>query len=249
MKNIGAQLYTVRDLLKTEDQIRSTFAELKAIGYDCVQLYGSVAFAETCAKIAKETGLAVVGILSDLASCEKEEEALFRLCRAYQIRDIGISSNSQDCQNPEAYINRVNAFAKKVKRADFTFSYHNHGHEFIRLETGEIPMEIFVAGFSPNVDFMPDTYWLHDGGCDIRYFLERIGSRVKILHLKDLARIDKGHTFAEVGSGNLYFEGILKTALDCGIEEFVVEQDSCPGNPIESLRKSYNYIKKLIDEV
>ena len=104
-------------------------------------------------------------------------------------------------------------------------------------------MALFLKGFdAETVDFMPDTYWIHDGGYDVRYFLNQTKNRVNILHLKDMMRTEQGHTFTEVGNGNLYFKGIIKTAVDCGIKHFVVEQDRCEGNPIESLSQSYKYV-------
>ena len=245
MENIGAQLYTVRDYL-TNEKIESTFKTIKEIGYDSVQLFGSCELIENCAKSADEAGLLIVGILADLNTCEEYGEKIFEMCKKYNIPDIGVSSNFEECQDVTNYINRINDFSHKAVTAGFTFSYHNHGHEFIKLADGKTPMEHFIDGFNPNtVDFMPDTYWIHDGGYDIRRFLEQTKNRVKILHLKDAKRTLQGLNFAEIGNGKLYFEGIIKTARDCGIKHFVVEQDVCDGDPIESLKQSYNYLNKL----
>lgn len=137
---------------------------------------------------------------------------------------------------------------KRQMTKGLRFSYHNHGHEFIKLGSGEIPMISFLEGFeTETVNFMPDTYWLHDGGFDVRCFLDKTRNRVRMLHLKDMKRLENGHTFTEVGNGNLYFEGIIKTAIDLGIEEFIVEQDICEGNPLDSLKISYDYIKNILE--
>ncbi len=245
MKNVGLQLYTVRSLLSNPDEIRKTLKAVKEIGYDSVQLFGSVELLENCSEIAAEEGLKVIGTLMDLNSCEKSEEKLFEVCEKYGISDIGVSTCFSECQAIDSYVPRLNAFAKKAKSRGFTFSYHNHGHEFIRLDCGETAMNRFLREFDTDVDFMPDTYWLHDGGYDVRHFLEQTEGRVKILHLKDLKRTGNGHTFAEVGNGNLYFEGIIKTALQLGINSFVVEQDICEGDPLISAKQSYDYIKSL----
>lgn len=248
MVNIGAQLYTVRTLLTTDHKIESTFAEIKRIGYHSVQLFGSIELLEKHAELAKSAGLSIVGVLVDLDTCENNENKLFEICNQYNISDIGVSSHFPECLDTDAYITRINAFAARTKSAGFTFSYHNHGHEFIKLDCKETAMSRFLAGFhADTVHFMPDTYWLHDGAYDVRHFLEQTKGRVKILHLKDMKRTEQGHTFAEIGNGNLYFEGIINTALDCGITHFVVEQDICEGNPIESLRQSYKYIKPLLE--
>ncbi|MBQ8893951.1 MAG: sugar phosphate isomerase/epimerase [Clostridia bacterium] len=248
MRKIGAQLYTVRKTLATNEDIKHTLRAIKEIGYDSVQLFGAPYLLEACAHSAQETGLEIVGVLVDLNTCEAHERELFQICSKYHISDIGISSRFSECQDTDTYIARVNAFAAKAKNAGFTFSYHNHGHEFIRLDCGETAMDRFLKEFhAETVDFMPDTYWLHDGAYDVRYFLEQTKGRVKILHLKDMKRTEQGHTFAEIGIGNLYFKGIVKAAYACGIKHFVVEQDSCESNPIDSLRKSYKYIKTLLE--
>ena len=248
MKYIGAQLYTVREKLTSSDEIKTTLAAIKSIGYDSVQLFGSIDLASSHAKAAKEEGLTILGVLTDLSECESKSKEWFDLCKEYNIKDIGVSSNFSECQDIKAYIKRVNMFAKEANNKGFTFSYHNHNHEFIKLDSGEIPMFSFLEGFeTETVNFMPDTYWLHNGGYDVRHFLEQTNGRVKILHLKDMKLTEEGHTFAEIGNGNLYFEGIIKTALNCGIKHFVVEQDVCEGDPIESLRQSYKYIKRVLE--
>lgn len=248
MRNLGAQLYTVRDKLTDYPQILDTLQAIRDIGYTSVQLFGAPELLKSCAQAAFDTGLAITGVLGGMNICENYEKELFALCADYSIPDIGISSSFPVCQNPDAYIQQVNAFAKKARAAGFSFSYHNHGHEFIRLPSGYTPMERFLQGFDrETVDFMPDTYWLHDGGCDVRHFLEQTKGRVKILHLKDLMRTEQGHTYAEVGNGNLYFKGILQTALACGITDFIVEQDECAADPLDSLAVSYRNAKALLE--
>ena len=99
------------------------------------------------------------------------------------------------------------------------------------------------------VDFMPDTYWIQHGGCDVRRFIEQTKGRAKIIHLKDMIKTKDGHMYAEVGEGNLWFEGILKTAKECGTNYYVVEQDICEINPLESIKISFENTKKMMEEL
>lgn len=49
------------------------------------------------------------------------------------------------------------------------FTYHNHSHEFIRLENGKTAMEMLMEGLdSKNTTFVLDTYWVQHGGGDPR---------------------------------------------------------------------------------
>lgn len=252
MNQIGLQIYTVRNLLKTDEYAQRIFHVIKEIGYKGVQIYGprgSVEQAGSYAKFAKEAGLAVEGILVDIDSCETNEESLFALCREHHIPEIGISSRFSDFEEIDSYIERVNRFAARAKAEGLRFSYHNHGHEFIRLADGKRAMDRFLEEFDNAIDFMPDTYWIQDGGYDVRYFLEQTKGRVNVLHLKDMKRTEEGHTYAEVGCGNLYFEGIIKTALDCGIRQFFVEQDLCEGDPLDSIKISYENTLKILEGI
>lgn len=245
---IGVQLYTVREFVTTSEDTKRTFQIIKDIGYDSVQLFGPVSMSEDFAKIAKETGLESLGVLTSIGDCEANAEEWFALCGKYHIKDIGISALVAEYQDVDAYIKRVNAFAEKAAKAGFTFSYHNHSHEFIKRDSGDVPMVRFLKEFDhETVKFMPDTYWIQHGGYDVRYFLEQTRDRVSILHLKDMIRTETGHTFAEIGQGNMYFEGIIETARACGIESFVVEQDVCQQNPIDSVKQSYENLKALLE--
>ena len=195
---------------------------------------------------ATEAGLPISGILAELEDYEQNLDTYLQLCRKHQIPDLAISGFLTEPEDVAPYIRRVNAVAEKIKAHGLTFSYHNHADEFIKMPDGRTIMDHYIEGFDPAlVDFMPDTFWLHKGGCDVRHMLQRLKGRVHMLHLKDMKYTKTGQTFAEVGKGNLYFEGIIPLALEQGITRFVVEQDECDGDPMESLKQSFDYIKSL----
>ena len=244
---LGLQLYTVRQKITDASSALATLKAVKALGYECVQLAGSIETVELTAKAAKEAGVSVLGILVDMNMCETYDEKLFEIARYCGASDLGISSSIKT--DAEAYdiISRANAFAKKAKEKGFTFSYHNHSNEFIRGKSGKLLIELLKEGFDPTlVSFMPDTYWIQHGGADVRAFLETLKGRTKILHLKDMKRTPDGPTFAEIGVGNINFEGIIEVAKNIGIEYFIVEQDKCDVDPIDSARTSCEYLRKLI---
>jgi len=246
MNRIGVQTYTVRNTLNTDADCAQTMEKLKSIGCDTVQLFGSVELIERCGNYCEKSGISIIGVLGSLDSYVQDKDALFAVCRKYGIEDIGVSSGVSTYEEAVDYIPRLNQFACEVKAASFSFSYHNHSNEFIRTSCGKTVMDLFLEGFDPAcVSFMPDTYWLQHGGCDVRHFLETVKGRIKILHLKDMKRAKDGPIYAEIGSGNLYWEGILKTALEGGVREFVIEQDICDGDPLESIQKSVSYLKSL----
>lgn len=83
--------------------------------------------------------------------------------------------------------------------------------------------------------------------------LKRYSGRVPLLHVKnkpDGIPVQFNETvpagaFREVGNGVLNIAGILGAATDNGVKHFFVEPDQTPGNPVDSLRQSYDYLRKL----
>jgi sugar phosphate isomerase/epimerase len=64
------------------------------------------------------------------------------------------------------------------------------------------------------------------------------------IHLKDYAMtLERKPSYCEIGLGTLPFKRIIEEAERSGCQWFIVEQDTCPGDPFESLRGSYNYLK------
>jgi sugar phosphate isomerase/epimerase len=249
---IGIQLYTVRDLLTCEDACDKTIAALGEMGYECIQLFGGTAMLDTmkyCVRAARKYGLKVIGWLTNPDALSESFDEITEIAREAEARDIGISGGAKNEKDARELVEKANAFAKKINDAGFSFSYHNHSHEFIRTECGETVMDILLNGFdSELVDLMPDTYWLQHGGVDVRDFIETYAERIKILHLKDMKRVADGVTFSEVGEGNLNMKGIIKCALENGISTFIVEQDLCDGNPVDSARISYKNISEILGE-
>ena len=83
--------------------------------------------------------------------------------------------------------------------------------------------------------------------------LREWSERVALLHLKDMApgtphqfneSLPPGD-FKEVGSGTLDFPAILKAAPGAQVKHYFVEQDQTPGDPLASIRKSFDYLKKI----
>jgi sugar phosphate isomerase/epimerase len=48
-----------------------------------------------------------------------------------------------------------------------------------------------------------------------------------------------------VGNGVIDIPAVLTAAAKSGVKHYFVEQDQTPGDPIDSLRQSYEYLTKL----
>jgi sugar phosphate isomerase/epimerase len=98
-----------------------------------------------------------------------------------------------------------------------------------------------------------DVFWVSVAGQDPVEMLKQYKGRVPLIHLKDKAtgtavQYDEkvpAATFKEVGSGSLDFLAVLRAAEAAGVKHYFVEQDQTPGDPVDSLRKSYEFLRKV----
>jgi sugar phosphate isomerase/epimerase len=102
-----------------------------------------------------------------------------------------------------------------------------------------------------------DTFWASLAGIDPVKMIERYRGRIPLVHLKDKARgtpvqydetrVPK-HVFKEIGQGEVDFGAFLPAAARAGVKYYYVEQDYCPGNPLDSLRLSRQALARAAAE-
>ncbi len=127
----------------------------------------------------------------------------------------------------------------------FDFGYHNHSFEFQKFD-GKTGMDILFDNCEPHlVRAEVDVYWVKHGGEDPVTRIDKLGNRVILLHLKDMAA-GPDQKFAPVGTGILDFKAILDAASKLGVKYGAVEQDNCYElAPLDAIRISYQNLQKL----
>jgi sugar phosphate isomerase/epimerase len=153
----------------------------------------------------------------------------------------------------KALAEKLNKTGEKCRAAGLTFCYHNHAFEFEPMD-GSTRFQVLVDTLDKNlVSFEIDCFWVSVAGHDPVEILKKLSGRVKLLHLKDKAQGTPvlyqenvpATTYKEVGHGILDWPPILREAEKAGVQHYFVEQDQTPGDPVESLRQSFDYISKL----
>jgi sugar phosphate isomerase/epimerase len=55
------------------------------------------------------------------------------------------------------------------------------------------------------------------------------------------------NAFRELGNGVVDIPAVLRAAKQAGVKHYFVEQDQTPGDPLQSLRESFQYLEGLKD--
>jgi sugar phosphate isomerase/epimerase len=147
----------------------------------------------------------------------------------------------------------LNKAGEQCKSMGVQLCYHNHAFEFAPAGDGTLLDVLMSVTDRKLVQLEMDMMWVQVAGANPVSVLEKFSGRVPLMHLKDVAKgteprfnenIPKA-AFMEVGSGMVDVPAVLKAASTAGVKHYFVEQDSTPGNPIDSLRKSFEYLHSL----
>lgn len=248
IKKLGVQLYTVRDFMQTEEDVRETFRKLKALGYDQAQTAGCAIPYEVFGQLAKEEGIEIVGTHDNFQLMCDDFDAALKNHQALNTMYMGVGIlNKHTAAEYEEFVKKANIVGEKLAPYGGRFTYHNHSHEFAALDDGRKGWNILVEGLNPETtSFVLDTYWIANAGGDVINWINKLSGRVDILHLKDKSVTPKSQNtyICEIGVGNLNWDGIIEAAHKAGVKYFVVEQDTCPGDPFDSLKISAEFIRK-----
>ncbi len=261
MKNFGLQLYSVRDHMETENDIRDCFSVLAKMGYSHVQTAGTYDFIspEKFAEYAHDAGIEICGTHYDWEKIRNDIDGTVAYHKALGTTNVGIggmhSLGRMNKDDLDSFICEFNLLASIYAEHGMKLTYHHHSFEFKRFGDGKTVFDHLAEGFDKkNISFVLDTYWLQYGGKDIRETIEMLAGRIDILHIKDMGahrvlKLEDGSYIGvpyitEIGSGNINFKSIIKTAEACGVKYFVVEDDRAPSvGSYDAVKKSADYIK------
>lgn len=249
---IGAQLYTLRDYLKTAEDVRRTFAKVREIGYPSVQVSGVGADVDpqVVADAAKENDLIIGGTHMAWDRFKNETDRVVEIHQLWGCAHAGIGGlgSNVSLEDIEQFRRDLEPVVEKLAAAGIDFSFHNHSHELVKIEGktwldhlyDSIPADILKAEI--------DVYWITAGGGDPAHWVRKTGKRQPLLHLKDMVVLpDRTQRFAPVGDGNLNWDAILQAAKDVDVKFGLVEQDQCYGeDPFECLARSYRFLSSKL---
>lgn len=258
-KNIGVQLYTLRGDMGKDP--KGTLQKLAQLGYKEVETFGynqGKWFGMTAAElktVLKDNGLSSPSghtfpggiFLKDgwEDNWKKAVDDSRALGQKYIVIPWLEEPNRKPIDNYKKIAEGLSKAAVICKQAGSQIAYHNHDFEFMTSD-GQTGFDILIKETDPSlVKLELDIYWAVKAGRDpIQLFADHPG-RFAMWHVKDMDKTEKKF-FTEVGNGSIDFKSIFAKAKQSGMKHFFVEQDICPGPPIESVAKSIDYLKKNI---
>jgi sugar phosphate isomerase/epimerase len=251
---LGVQVYTVRSVMPEKGA--ETLRAIAAIGYKEVEI--NFDDAKKFAAVLKETGLKATGshIQADPSHRPQALDEFIGQAKELGIPAIGVPyvetrGISDLADFWPRFIDGLNHSGEMCKKAGLTFYYHHHNFEF---DPRFRAIDLMHEKLTKDVLLEIDCFWASVAGADPAALIEKWSGRLFALHLKDKGKGTpvsydtskvKHEEFLEVGAGVIDWSKVLKNAGRAGVQHYYVEQDFTPGDPVESLRKSYGYLRKV----
>ena len=242
-KDIGLQLYSIRQLIGNAETFASNgdsiLARLAGMGYTCVEaanygggkLYGMEP--EAYKACVEKAGLKSLSTHTTRGLSEEElkagvasEETMkwWDECIAAH-KAAGVEYIVTPWQNLPKTLDELkvwceyhNAIGKKCAEAGIKYGYHNHAHEFKKVED-QVMLAYMIENTDPQyVFFELDVYWTVMGQASPVEYFKKYPGRFKLLHIKDHKEIGQ--------SGMVGFDAIFKNAEMAGVEHIIVEAEA-----------------------
>lgn len=147
---------------------------------------------------------------------------------------LGVPATVKDLQT---YCDYFNAIGKKCLENGIRFGYHNHSHEFQKVEDKEVMYDYMIQHTDPQyVFFEMDVYWAVIGNASPVDYFKKYPGRFKVLHIKDEREIGQ--------SGMVGFDAIFNNAGTAGVENIVVEVERYSYDDVaRSIKESIEYLE------
>ena len=241
---VGLNLYSIRNLVKTEEDFLSTCKKLKEMGYDFIQCSAMPLSPKIYKKVSKKTGLPIVLTHMPEKRILEETEILMQEHAEYGCKNIGLGCiNAKDIVDEKVAkesIDKLNEVGKKMMDNGFKFFYHAHHFEFYKYQNGQTLFDYIIEN-APFINITLDTYWLQYGGVNVIEYIKKLKGRIECVHLKDykIIHTKKGYEpiFTSIGDGNMNFKDIIK---ECKKAAFIRNNERYHRHKMKSSKHNQN---------
>ena len=233
---VSVQLYSVRSAISAD--LEAALVRIAGLGFTRTEPYGFVDQA-----VRYRAALAAAGLTAPSAHAPilqlDDPSAAFAAAAEIGVQTIIDPMHARQEWATEAGVARIaermNRAAEQAAAAGLTFGYHNHEFE-LQARPGGVPaLEVLVPQLDPAVVLELDTYWAEVGGVDAPALLGRLGTRVRLIHVKDGPKTRDTARQQPAGQGLMDVPAVLAAAPDA---VRVLEFDDYDGDVFDGLAAS-----------
>ncbi|OPA80461.1 sugar phosphate isomerase [Paenibacillus selenitireducens] len=251
MIKIGLQLYTLRE--ETSRDFVGTLRKVAALGYQGVEFagYGGLT-AEEMKSLLDELNLVSIGAHVGIERLRDHLDEEIEYHKVLGTKYIACPWLGDEYRESVVKLMEVTKVLKeasaRLAQHGIELGYHNHDFEFTNQFGGKTMFDTIFELTAPAPLFAElDVCWVHFGGYDPSEYMMKYAGRAPLIHLKDVRQNEDGSPQTVIlGEGDMDLDEVVKTAKLTGVEWFIVEQDVCQIDPIESITQSMAWVRNNV---
>lgn len=222
----GFQLYSLHGV---DDALPTVLDRVGETGFEGVEFAGLGDSAVDDIDTALERNdLAAAGMHVAIGDIEESPPSIAETCRALDTDHLVVPwlepENFESMDAIESTATRLDTLADTLEDHGITLHYHNHDQEFVTVD--HRPALEHLAEATDTVRFQVDLGWVGAAGYDPLSFLDAIGERVDLVHLKDYDAHEGAP--APVGTGHLDIAAAIDSVRDMGVDWLIYEAETAP---------------------
>lgn len=251
MTDFSYQLYSSRNFQPLSDTLKM----LGGLGYKQVEGYGGL-FADLdqvdeLKGMLDANGLRMPTGHIGLDMVRDQPDRVLQIAKTLAIEAvivpaIGPNERSKDAAGWKALGETLAEVGKPYWDAGLAFGWHNHDFEFAQTESGEMPLDLIMAG-DDRLALELDVAWVVRGGQDPLMWIDKYSDRLVAAHIKDIAPAGENADedgWADVGHGTMDWPTIMEALRKTKARYFVMEHDN-PKDHARFAKRSIEAASKL----
>ena len=256
---LGLQVSSLREHLKSPQDVRETFRKIKLIGYNYVQMQyiGGKVSAESVKESLDEAGLVCVSTQDDFNAFSRANidkiTARNLLWRAkYVCASVNVQQDSEILDNKSKYIN---ALSRRFRKNGLIFEIHPLFPSLISVDDIS-PLDMLLERLDDDILIQADFFHVFMSKTDGIDFIEKYGGRIIEAHFKDCKVRGNGldmlpsrnfdvlehFPLTPAGQGVMDWERIIEACKKRGVKYCWAEQEEWEKDAFECMKESFDYL-------
>ncbi len=252
----GLQLYSLRDQFKAQGVV-PVLDLVQKWGFKYVEVsdtYGMTQ--EEFKKELDKRNLVPIGKHFPYNRLQNDIEGVIKEAKALGLISVGCAwlghkppFDEKQCRAGAEVFNKA---GKALAEHGLKFYFHNHGFEFVPHGDGTL-FDLLVKETDPKyVSFQMDVMWTIFPGQDPVKLIEKYPDRWYMFHLKDLKKgVPTGSLAGKtdltndvaLGTGQVNWAALLKTAQKAGVKYYFIEDES--PTVVDQIPQSLKFLEQL----
>lgn len=241
----GIQVSSLKPLLRTEAEVHTAFAKMKALGCQVVQLQwiDPAVPLPAIAQALRENDMVSVSVQDFYETVLVSFEYYVNLNHLTGGTWLCVSRIPERLKSPEgldAFVSELRQMQTRLDGYGQKLCFHPVSADFTAVP-GMDAVE-YLLGAMPELSLCLDLYHLNRNCGDMASFIRKYAGRICMVHFKD----EKDGALVPAGQGDVNWNGVVQACLDTGVPYGFVEQERWEKGPYDCMKEAMNWLEEEI---